>query len=71
MRKPFKRILAIVLTAIMILTIIPMNVFAKETEPDVVNNTTAEIKQTNSLSKLLAESADMSQLLTATAMLRA
>ena len=61
MKRTVKRILAVLLTAVMLLSVAPMSVFAKENEPDVENGTQAEIKQTNSLSKMLAEATDMSQ----------
>lgn len=61
MKKTVKRIFAILLTAVMLLSVAPVSVFAKENEPDVENGTQAEIKQTNSLSKMLAEATDMSQ----------
>lgn len=61
MKRTVKRILAVLLTAVMLLSIAPMSVFAKGNEPDVENGTQAEIKQTNSLSKMLAEATDMSQ----------
>lgn len=61
MKRTVKRILAVLLTAVMLLSVAPMSVFAKGNEPDVENGTQAEIKQTNSLSKMLAEATDMSQ----------
>ncbi len=61
MKKTVKRIFAILLAVVMLLSVAPMSVFAKENEPDVENGTQAEIKQTNSLSKMLAEATDMSQ----------
>ena len=61
MKRTVKRILAVLLTAVMLLSVAPMGVFAKGNEPDVENGTQAEIKQTNSLSKILAEATDMSQ----------
>lgn len=61
MKRTIKRILAVLLTAVMLLSVAPMSVFAKGNEPDVENGTQAEIKQTNSLSKMLAEATDMSQ----------
>ena len=61
MKRTVKRILSVVLVAVMLIGIAPMGVFAKENEPDVENGTQAEIKQTNSLSKILAEATDMSQ----------
>lgn len=61
MKITVKRILAVLLTAVMLLSVAPMSVFAKENEPNVENGTQAEIKQTNSLSKMLAEATDMSQ----------
>lgn len=61
MKKTVKRIFAILLAVVMLLGVAPMSVFAKENEPDVENGTQAEIKQTNSLSKMLAEATDMSQ----------
>ena len=61
MKKTVKRIFAILLTAVMLLSVAPMSVFAKENVTDVENGTQAEIKQTNSLSKMLAEATDMSQ----------
>ena len=61
MKRTVKIILAVLLTAVMLLSVAPMSVFAKGNEPDVENGTQAEIKQTNSLSKMLAEATDMSQ----------
>lgn len=61
MKRTVKRILAVLLTAVMLLSVAPMSVFAKGNEPDVENGSQAEIKQTNSLSKMLAEATDMSQ----------
>ena len=61
MKRTAKRILSALLIAVMLLSVAPMSVFAKENEPDVENGTQAEIKQTNSLSKMLAEATDMSQ----------
>ncbi len=61
MKRTVKRILAVLLTVVMLLSVAPMSVFAKGNEPDVENGTQAEIKQTNSLSKMLAEATDMSQ----------
>lgn len=61
MKRTVKRILAVLLTVVMLLSVAPMGVFAKGNEPDVENGTQAEIKQTNSLSKILAEATDMSQ----------
>ncbi|CDA89306.1 putative RCC1 repeat domain protein [Ruminococcus sp. CAG:563] len=61
MKRTVKRIIAVLLTAVMLLSVAPMSVFAKGNEPDVENGTQAEIKQTNSLSKMLAEATDMSQ----------
>ena len=60
MKKVLKRTLATFLTVIMLFSALPLGVFAAN-ESTVENETTAEIKQTNSLSKLLAESTDMSQ----------
>lgn len=61
MKRTAKRILSALLIAVMLISVVPVSVFAKENEPDVENGTQAEIKQTNSLSKMLAEATDMSQ----------
>lgn len=59
-----KRIISIILSIVIMLSVIPLGgiiAFAKDTQPEVSNGTTAEIKKTNSLSKILSDAADMSK----------
>ncbi|MCQ2472415.1 MAG: Ig-like domain-containing protein [Clostridia bacterium] len=60
MNKVFRRTLAFVMTMFMLLSLLPLNVFAVDS-PVVKNESVAEIKQTNSLSKMLAENLDESE----------
>ena len=61
MKRVFFKVLSLMLIVIMLTTSIPLNSFAANDANGVINNSTVEIKDTNSFSKILADDVDMSK----------
>lgn len=61
MKRAFFKVLSLMLIVIMLTTSIPLNSLAANDANGVINNSTAEIKETNSFSKILADDVDMSK----------
>lgn len=61
MKRAFFKVLSLMLIVIMLTTSIPLNSLAANDANGVINNSTVEIKDTNSFSKILADDVDMSK----------
>lgn len=61
MKRVFFKVLSLMLIVIMLTTSIPLNSLAANDANGVINNSTVEIKDTNSFSKILADDVDMSK----------
>ena len=61
MKRVFLKVLSLMLIVIMLTTSIPLNSLAANDANGVINNSTVEIKDTNSFSKILADDVDMSK----------